>query len=257
MSIDTFTVGTGDTGPDVKAWQELLLSHMRAWKWEDVPLKVDGRYGPVTRSFTSLVLKGHGIAQEEMRNGVTPALRIKVRNKKLSPAELARKAARESWRIQMRSAFRARRVHVPILRVITDTWGFQGGHDGVDIICPPEEPLYAICDGIVRRVSDDWWGLGNPGGERGDKGDGIIIIESVIQDGPFAYGLKFGYGHAEHPTVKVGSRVRAGQVIGRAGLANAWHVHFMVNDDKPVDGFYRGTGDRDPRPFLDYARKHG
>jgi murein DD-endopeptidase MepM/ murein hydrolase activator NlpD len=259
MSARTFKVQARHMhGDDVEEWQRTLLSHMRAWGWEGVPLTPDGDYGAVTRSFTSLVLKGHGIAQEEMQHGVTPALRIKVRNRRLSAAELARKVARQPWRIRMRTHFTARHVASPLAHVITDTWGYHPGvHDGVDIICPPNEPARAICDGIVRRVSDDWWGLGNPGGALGDKGDGIIIVESLTQAGPFRPGLKFGYGHAEGPKVRVGQRVRAGDVIGRAGFAVAWHLHFMVNDDKPVDGFYRGTGDRDPRPFLNYARKEG
>jgi hypothetical protein len=29
----------------------------------------------------------------------------------------------------------------------------------------------------------------------------------------------------------------------------------MVNDNPPVSGFYRGVGDRDPRPILDFAKK--
>lgn len=258
MSERTFKVGAPHMhGPDIEDWQRTLREHMRAWRWEDVPLKVDGDYGAVTRSFTSLVLKGHGIDQDELAHGVTPELRIKVRNKRLSKEELARKENREQWRVEMRDHFAVRQVAMPIRRVIVDTHGFGPGHDGIDIICPAFEPLHAICDGIIRRASDDWWGLGNPGGALGDKGDGIIVLESTTDAGPFKRGLKFGYGHAESPKVEPGDRVKAGQIIGRAGFANAWHAHFMVNDDAPVNGFYRGVGDRDPRPFLDFAKKHG
>ena len=258
MSDKIFKVGDPDLRNDdaVRDWQRTLLSHMHSWGWKEVPLAIDGNYGPVTRSFSRLVLKGHGIAQSAMDKGITPALRIKVRNKRLSVAELARKSRRTAWRVSMRKKFRQNRVAVPVRRVITDLHGFGPGHDGIDIICPPNEPLHAICDGVIRRVSDDWWGLGNPGGSLGDKGDGIIILECTISSGPFRPGLKFGYGHAEHPQVKVGDRVKAGQIIGLAGFANAWHPHFMVNDDPPVNGFYKGVGDRDPRPFLDHAEKH-
>jgi murein DD-endopeptidase MepM/ murein hydrolase activator NlpD len=258
MSERTFKVQARHMrGDDIAEWQRTLLSHMRSWGWQDVPLVADGDYGAVTRSFTSMVLKGHGIAQEEMTRGVTPALRIKVRNRRLTAAERARKAWRTPWRVSMRTHFSRKPVHVPVRSVITDLHGFKPGHDGIDIICPANEPLHAICDGVIRRVSDDWWGLGNPGGALGDKGDGIIILESLAQAGPFRPGLKFGYGHAEGPKVREGQRVRAGEVIGRAGFAVAWHLHFMVNDDPPKDGFYRGVGDRDPRPYLDYARKEG
>jgi murein DD-endopeptidase MepM/ murein hydrolase activator NlpD len=61
------------------------------------------------------------------------------------------------------------------------------------------------------------------------------------------------YGHAEHAVVKVGEVVKAGEMIGKAGFARAPHVHFMINDDAPVKGVYRGVGDRDPAPFLKFA----
>lgn len=48
-----------------------------------------------------------------------------------------------------------------------------------------------------------------------------------------------------------GQKVKAGQKIGRAGFANAWHCHFAVNSRRDD----RGVGDRDPDPFLDYARR--
>lgn len=257
MSDATFKVGRKNPKDSVEDWQRLLLSHMRAWGW-DPPLKVDGIYGQATRAFTGLVLKGHGIAQSAMDNGVTPQLRIKVRNKRLSATELARKARRQPWRIRMRKRWRHSGVAYPVHNVIVDTHGFSAGHDGIDIITPPEEPLFAICDGTVSRVSDDWWGLGNPGGALGDKGDGIIMIECEVDDGPFRPGLQFGYGHAEKPVVKEGDHIRAGQRIGNAGFANAWHPHFMVNGgtQKLPDGRPKGVGDRDPRPFLDFARRN-
>ena len=60
------------------------------------------------------------------------------------------------------------------------------------------------------------------------------------------------YGHAEKPRVSVGDTVEAGQWICDAGLANAWHFHFMVNDN-PDTG---GVGDRDPWPIVKYAIDH-
>jgi hypothetical protein len=52
--------------------------------------------------------------------------------------------------------------------------------------------------------------------------------------------------------VRAGETVEAGQRIGHAGFANAWHVHFMINARSDT----RGVGDRDPRPFYEYAMKH-
>ena len=144
------------------------------------------------------------------------------------------------------------RVVMPMKTILTDTWGYHPPtHDGVDLICPANEPLIAMCRATVVRVSDEWWGAGNPGGATGDKGDGIIILRCQVDAGPFRKGLNLCYGHAEHPTVKPGTTVEAGQVIGKAGFANAWHIHFMVNGRSDT----KGVGDRDPRPYLDYAKK--
>ncbi len=65
--------------------------------------------------------------------------------------------------------------------------------------------------------------------------------------------MHFAYGHAEKATVHVGQTVKAGQKIGHAGFANAWHIHFMVNGGTTV----KGIGDRDPLPFVNHARKNG
>lgn len=153
------------------------------------------------------------------------------------------------------------RVVMPVrTNMATNTNGWTGpnGHDGIDLICAEDAPIYAMCKSKVVRVSaGGWWG-NNPQPSPGhpvSDGDGIIIIESLVDAGPIRRGLHLGYGHAEHATVKVGDVVDAGQVIGKAGYARAPHVHFMVNDDPPVNGLYRGVGDRDPRPILDYAKE--
>jgi murein DD-endopeptidase MepM/ murein hydrolase activator NlpD len=129
-------------------------------------------------------------------------------------------------------------------------------HDGVDLICPANEPALAICTGTIVRVqAGGWWGKGAPSPAVAAKGDGIIVLRCDIEAGPFKPGLLFGYGHAENACVKVGQKVRAGEKIGEAGLANAYHLHFMVHgpDQSPPLG---GTGDRDPMPYVDYARRN-
>ncbi len=153
-------------------------------------------------------------------------------------------------------------VASPLRVILGHSWGWHPpGHDGVDLICGDNALLYAICDGVVVDArASGWWGRGAraSGGHAISEGDGIIQIKSTVSAGPFRPGLVFGYGHAEKATVKVGDKVRAGQVIGHAGFANAWHVHFMANDGRrrSSDGRYLGVGDRDPWPYVDYARKH-
>lgn len=240
------------TGDDVRAWQETLNRQMRTWQ-VDHRLKLDGDYGITTRDLTATVLYGLGVDQARMARGVTPELRTKLRNKRLTPAESARFVARAGWRKRLRARHAAGgQVAPPLATVLGDTWGYHPGvHDGMDLICKPNAPIYAMCDGeIVRADSSGWWGKGAPSDPalRG-KGDGIIILRSTTDAGPFFKGLNLGYGHAEHPTVRAGQKVKAGDVIGRAGFANAWHVHLVAN----VGEGDRGIGDRDPRPFYDFA----
>jgi len=248
----TFKAKGSMRGVDVRLWQITLRKQFHTWQ-VDYPLAADGHYGPVTRSATRDALKGLGIAQDAMRDGITPQLRRKVRNKHLTPTEKARYAARAAWRRQLRKKFTGKGVAAPITKILTSANGWAGkGHDGVDLICNPNVPIMAICDAEVIDVrGGGWWGK-SPSGDV-TKGDGIIQLKCLTDVGPFKKGMHFGYGHAEHATVKKGDRVKAGEVIGKAGLAVAWHIHFMVN----AGGTTRGVGDRDPMPFVNYAMKHG
>jgi murein DD-endopeptidase MepM/ murein hydrolase activator NlpD len=148
-------------------------------------------------------------------------------------------------------------VASPLRRILGDSWGWHPpGHDGVDLICEGDAAIYALCDARVIDVrSRGWWGKGAraAGGHSVSDGDGIIQLESLVNAGPFKEGMHFGYGHAEKATVTPGQKVKAGQKIGHAGFANAWHVHFMVNGG----GTARGVGDRDPLPFVRYAVENG
>jgi murein DD-endopeptidase MepM/ murein hydrolase activator NlpD len=254
MSERTFKVTSPHMqGADVKAWQETLNRQMAAWNVA-YSVKTDGDYGVATRDLTASVCHGLGLssAGEWMRNGVTPELRTKLRNKNLSVAEKVRQRARAGWRDALRRRYEGGGVAMPTPKVLADSWGYHPGvHDGMDLITPPDAPLYAMCDGtIVRADTGGWWGKA-PSGDV-SKGDGIIILRASRDVGPIRKGMNLCYGHAEHPTVKAGELVKAGDRIGTAGLAVAWHVHFMVNDNADT----RGVGDRDPRPYYDYARKN-
>lgn len=175
--------------------------------------------------------------------------RVSAREKQLEEARENVKA-RES-----QIAGLTRVVASPLAVILEDSWGYKPPvHDGLDLICNPSAVLFAICDAkVVRADASGWWGKGAhaSSGHPVSDGDGIIVLRSRVNSGPFRKGQNFCYGHAEHATVRAGQVVKAGQVIGRAGFANAWHVHFMVNGRKDA----LGLGDRDPRPFVDYARR--
>lgn len=266
MSDRTFQVkDTLMIGEDVKEWQKFLSDDFRS-RWSiEYPIDVDGVYGVGTRAATASFLRAWGVesAAEAMESGVTPELRIKIRNDDRTEREreLAFSEERKDYRDALRDRFEHTDVCYPVPNLITDSWGYHPSvHDGVDLVCPWRQPLLAICTGKIVRVSaSGWWGFSpqpSPGHPISD-GDGIVILESNVTVGPFKRGLHFGYGHAERATVRVGEEVTAGQMIAHAGFARAAHCHFMVNDNPPVDGFHRGVGDRDPAPYLKYSKAHG
>ena len=248
MSERTFTVTTPHmSGEDVAGWQEDLNAQMRTWR-VDYRLLVDSDYGPITRDLTASVCHGLGLASASsaMARGVTPQLRTKLRNKRQTEAEKRRFDQRAEWREAFRARMAGRDLSPPLGKILASSNGYTAGHDGVDLICNPRAAGLAICKATVVRVSDDWWGIANPGGALGDRGDGIVVIRSLVDIGRFKTGMNFCYGHAEHPRVQVGETVEAGQLICEAGFAVAWHFHFMVNTRSDT----RGVGDRDPMPFI-------
>lgn len=241
-------------GDDVRDFQTLLNRQMKTWG-VDYQVGVDGDYGGATRDLAATVLYGLGIARERMLAGVTPELRTKLRHKSLSVTERALYVARAGWRRRLRLQHAHRGVASPLAKILSHSWGWHPGvHDGVDLICEPNAVLHALCDGTVLRAdAGGWWGLGAPADPAlRAKGDGIIVLECGVNIGPFRRGMRFCYGHAERASVQVGQKVRAGDALGRAGFANAWHVHFMANGR----GDAKGVGDRDPWPYVDYAVKH-
>jgi murein DD-endopeptidase MepM/ murein hydrolase activator NlpD len=247
-------------GTDIEAWQKWLNGKMRDWN-VDYSLDIDGFYGARSRDLTASVAYGMGMNPGIlMARGVTPDLRTKMRHGTLNAEERKMREERHAkggWLDRFRQNHVMTVVSTPTPVIISSSWGWHPGvHDGVDLIAPWKNPALAICEGKIVRVSPSgWWG-NNPQPSPGhpvSDGDGIIILECTISAGPFKPGLHFGYGHSEGATVRVGDHVKAGQVIGHVGFANAAHIHFMVNDDQPVNGFYRGVGDRDPMPFVTYA----
>jgi murein DD-endopeptidase MepM/ murein hydrolase activator NlpD len=242
-------------GADIEAWQREVKTQFSRMAIA-YPLKDDGIYGVGTRSATATLLHALGMnAAEQMRNGVTPELRSRVRNRRLTLTERLTKAARVGFRRQLRIRFHAGGTAAPTAKIIADSWGYHlGVHDGLDVICVPAAPIFAMVKAKVVDVrASGWWGLGAPTNPTlKAKGDGIIQLEVLENIGPFRKGMHIGYGHAEGAVVHVGQEVQAGQHIGHAGFAVAWHIHLMINDG----GTMKGVGTRDPRPYLDYAVKH-
>lgn len=235
---------SGMHGDDIRAWQGYVNRRLRDWHIE-YELGVDGDYGDETSLWSQRVLYGLGLSTDDW-NGVTPEARIKARLPQLrNPAELDAARNRRSWLRRLRRRY-AGPVHTPVENIVTSSHGYSPPtHDGIDLICPANARIFAVCRAKVIDVrSGGWWGK-NPTGDV-SVGDGIIQLEALESIGPLKKGMHIGYGHAEQAQVSVGQMVNAGDVLGRAGFANAWHIHFMINDGRTT----RGIGNIDPRACL-------
>jgi murein DD-endopeptidase MepM/ murein hydrolase activator NlpD len=257
MAVRTFKIDDPlMQGGDIENWQNEIVQLFGELKIDNVPLEVDGVYGHITRSLTATLCEAKGMIPEKvMAKGTTPNLLRRLRKHDLTEAEKKRYVSSKCkrFRAKLRKQWATKKVHSPVTKIITDSWGYHPGvHDGVDVICPASATLYAMVKARVFDVrAGGWWGQAPSGNVA--AGDGIIQLEVLESVGPFKKGMHIGYGHAEKAIVREGQIVEAGQPIGAAGLAVAWHIHLMVNGGNTTSG----RGDRDPRPLLDYAVKHG
>lgn len=248
-------------GEDVKQWQKDVKLLFRKLDIH-CPLVVDGVYAQATRSFTASLCEAYGlISKTVMKDGVTPELRTKLRNKDLNKAEKSRfdSKARKDYRAKLRERWKkgySDLVHAPVSKLIDDAWGFHPGvHDGEDVISIEGAAAFAMvkCK-IVDVRAHGWWHLGAPSSQKlRERGDGIVQMEVLANNGPFRKGMHIGYGHCVHPRVRVGQIVEPGEVVALVGFANAAHIHLMVNTGRTS----KGVGNIDPRPLIDYAIKHG
>lgn len=98
-------------------------------------------------------------------------------------------------------------------------------HTGVDLLAPIGTPIHAVLGGVVEVVSN---------GGMGFRGYGKVIV--INHNGE----LWTLYSHNSSNNVKVGQRVKQGDVIakvGRTGRATGSHLHFEVRNAKgtPLD----------------------
>lgn len=244
-------------GKDVSLWQA-TVKELFADIGIDAPIAVDGDYGISTRGYTASLLTAYGVnAGQAMANGITPALRIKMRNKRFTEEEIALAKKRVGYRRDLRDRYRKSEDRIKVHRFVTkineDGWGFYPKvHDGIDVQTPADAWVFAPvkCKIIDVRASG-WWGK-KPSGVV-SLGDGIVQLEILETVGPFIKGHHIGLGHCEKAVVKMGQIVEPGDKVARVGLAVVWHIHLMYNDGSTT----KGIGNLDPRKILDYAQAHG
>ena len=121
---------------------------------------------------------------------------------------------------------------LPGAKVISPYKNNRGSHHhtGVDLKTKPNDPIYAVGDGVVT-MSKNYSGYGK-----------CIIIKH-------SDGTETLYAHNSKNYVKEGEKVKAGQKIaltGRTGRATTEHLHFEVRKNgKPVN----------PMPLLEKLSK--
>jgi murein DD-endopeptidase MepM/ murein hydrolase activator NlpD len=121
---------------------------------------------------------------------------------------------------------------LPGAKVISPYKNDRGSHrhTGVDLKTKPNDPIYAVYDGVVT-MSKNYSGYGK-----------CIIIKH-------ADGTETLYSHNSKNYVKEGEKVKCGQKIaltGRTGRATTEHLHFEVRKNgKPVN----------PMPLLEKLSK--
>ena len=100
-------------------------------------------------------------------------------------------------------------------------------HNGLDLIAPAGEPVYAVADGIVKDVIKSRKGLGN-----------VVVIDH-------GNGYMTRYAHLADIEARKGRKVRMGARIGYVGVSGnsfAPHLHYEVLRDTlvldPVNHFF-------------------
>ena len=113
-------------------------------------------------------------------------------------------------------------------------------HYGSDFSAPQGTPIYATGDAVVKRTQKNFSGFG----------------WNIVLDHGFGYETL--YGHMSRFNVKVGQKVKRGEIIGfvgNTGKSTAPHCHYEVHIKgravNPVDYFYK---DLNPTEYEEILR---
>lgn len=103
---------------------------------------------------------------------------------------------------------------------VAPTKGASTGHSGIDIAVPVGTPVKSIADGTVVAAN---------GGMRG-YGNGVFIDHGIIN----GKHVVSEYGHLSEFGVKVGDKVKAGQIVaksGNTGISTGPHLHITIREN--------------------------
>ena len=110
--------------------------------------------------------------------------------------------------------------------------GASENHSGIDIAVPIGTPVKSIADGTIIAA------------RRGMKGYDVgVFVDHGIIDGKHIISQ---YGHLSSYNVKIGDKVKKGQIIaksGNTGVSSGPHLHLTITSDgTPVDPMTFFTG---------------
>jgi murein DD-endopeptidase MepM/ murein hydrolase activator NlpD len=163
----------------------------------------------------------------------------------------------------------SRRIAFPLpkeyLNSYEDTWGAprpQGGHEGTDLMAPTGTPEYAVTDGTIVPVA------GANGNGWNSLGGYAVMLEVAYAVGPVKKGDLFYYAHLDREsTLEIGTRVRAGQVVGYAGDTGQGpevtrglfppHLHLGWYDDAGGARSTVASGAMNPYALLEWIKANG
>ena len=108
-------------------------------------------------------------------------------------------------------------------------------HTGIDFAAPRGTPIYATGDGVVKVVSSQFGGYGK---------------EIEISHG---YGYITKYAHLDKFNVKIGQKIKRGELIGyigSTGSSTAPHLHYeVIYNGKKVDPVHYFYNDLNPAEY--------
>lgn len=103
--------------------------------------------------------------------------------------------------------------------------GASCGHSGIDIAVPIDTPVKSIAEGKVIAARTGMRGYGT----------GVFIDHGIIN----GKHVVSEYGHLNSYNVKIGDKIKKGQVIaksGNTGISTGPHLHLTIREDSvPVD----------------------
>ncbi len=118
-------------------------------------------------------------------------------------------------------------------------------HTGIDLAAPKGTPIYATGDGVIKKA--DW-----------ESGYGKIII---INHG---FGYETWYAHLNDYDVRVGQKVKRGEVIGKVGntgKSTGPHLHYEVRLKgkvvNPVNYYFMDLSAEDYDKMIELAANQG